>query len=236
MWPKRWQPIRLLRPWDFPGKNAGADCHFLLQGIFPTQESNPGLPHRRQTLYHLSHQGSKTIELLWKTAWLFLTKLYLLWSYDLVICSLVFTHELKNYGLLRWLSGKESTCQFSRYGFDPWIGKTPWRGKCQVTPASYLENPMDRGTWPATVYGITKSRTQLSNWIHMPEYYIHTKMWTYMITACLLVFPGGSDGKTFACNARDPGSISGWGRSAGEGNGNPLQYSCLENSMDRGAL
>ena len=57
-----------------------------------------------------------------------------------------------------------------------------------------------------------------------------------MITACLLVFPGGSDGKMFACNARDPGSISGWGRSAGEGNGNPLQYSCLENSMDRGAL
>ena len=34
------------------------DCHFLLQGIFPTQESNPGLPHWRQTLYHLSHQGS----------------------------------------------------------------------------------------------------------------------------------------------------------------------------------
>ena len=51
-------PIRLLRPWDFPGKSAGVDCHFLLQGIFPTQESNPGPPHCRQTLYHLSHQGS----------------------------------------------------------------------------------------------------------------------------------------------------------------------------------
>ena len=35
------------------------DCHFLLQGIFPTQELNPGLPHCRQTLYHLSHQGMK---------------------------------------------------------------------------------------------------------------------------------------------------------------------------------
>ena len=43
--------------WDFPGKSAGVDCHFLRQGIFPTQESNPGLPHCRQTLYHLSHQG-----------------------------------------------------------------------------------------------------------------------------------------------------------------------------------
>ena len=50
-----------------------------------------------------------------------------------------------------------------------------------------------------------------------------------------MVFPGGSDGKESACNARDPGSISGSGRSPEEGNGNPLQHSCLENSMDRGA-
>ena len=49
------QPIRFLCPWDFPGKSAGVGCHFLLQGIFPTQESNPGLLHCRQTLYRLSH-------------------------------------------------------------------------------------------------------------------------------------------------------------------------------------
>ena len=42
----------------FPGKSAGVDCHFLLQGIFPTQELNPDLLHCRQTLYCLSHQGS----------------------------------------------------------------------------------------------------------------------------------------------------------------------------------
>ena len=48
-------------------------------------------------------------------------------------------------------------------------------------------------------------------------------------------FPGGSDSMASACNAGDLGSIPGWGRSPGEGNGNPLQYSCLENSMDRGA-
>ena len=48
-------------------------------------------------------------------------------------------------------------------------------------------------------------------------------------------FPGGSDGKDSACNAGDPGSISGWGRSPGEGNGYPLQFSSLEISMDRGA-
>ena len=45
-------------------------------------------------------------------------------------------------------------------------------------------------------------------------------------------FPGGSDGKASAYNVGDPGSIPGLGRSLGEGNGNPLQYSCLENSMD----
>ena len=48
-------------------------------------------------------------------------------------------------------------------------------------------------------------------------------------------FPGGSDGEESACNAGDQGSIPGSGRSPGEGNGNALQYSCLENSMDRGA-
>ena len=48
-------------------------------------------------------------------------------------------------------------------------------------------------------------------------------------------FPGGSDGKESACNAGDPALILGLGRSPGEGNGNPLQYSCLENPIDRGA-
>ena len=47
--------------------------------------------------------------------------------------------------------------------------------------------------------------------------------------------PGGSDDEESACNAGELGSIPGSGRSPGEGNGNPLQYSCLENSMDRGA-
>ena len=58
LWPHGLQPTRLLRPWDFPGESTGVGCHFLLQGIFPTQESNPGFLHHRQTLYHLSHQGS----------------------------------------------------------------------------------------------------------------------------------------------------------------------------------
>ena len=48
-------------------------------------------------------------------------------------------------------------------------------------------------------------------------------------------FPGDSDSKESTCNAGDLGLVPGFGRSAGEGNGNPLQYSCLENPMDRGA-
>ena len=58
LWPHGLQPTRLLCPWNSPGKSTGVGCHFLLQGIFPTQRSNPGLPHCRQTVYHLSHQGA----------------------------------------------------------------------------------------------------------------------------------------------------------------------------------
>ena len=49
---------------------------------------------------------------------------------------------------------------------------------------------------------------------------------------CIVLLCGGLDGKVSAYNAGDPGLISGLGRSSGEGNGNPLQYSCLENPMD----
>ena len=48
-------PMEPLGPWDFLGKNTGVGCCFLLQGIFPTQGSNPDLLHCRQILYHLSH-------------------------------------------------------------------------------------------------------------------------------------------------------------------------------------
>ena len=48
-------------PWDFPGKGTGVGCHFLLQGTFLSQKLNPGLLHCRQTLYPLSHQGSKKL-------------------------------------------------------------------------------------------------------------------------------------------------------------------------------
>ena len=61
---------------------------------------------------------------------------------------------------------------------------------------------------------------------------IHKDLGLYLIQ---LGFPSGLDGKASVCNAGDPGSIPGLERSPGEGNGSPLQYSCLENPMDRGA-
>ena len=51
-----WQPHGLYSPWNSPGQNTGVGSCFLLQGIFPTQGSNPGLPHCRWILYHQSHQ------------------------------------------------------------------------------------------------------------------------------------------------------------------------------------
>ena len=50
-----------------------------------------------------------------------------------------------------------------------------------------------------------------------------------------MAFPSDLNGKESVCSAGDPGPILGWGRFPGEGNGNTLQYSCLDNSMDRGA-
>ena len=53
--------LTLCDPWNSPGQNTGVSSHSLLQGIFPTQRSNPGLPHCRQILYQLGHKGSPRI-------------------------------------------------------------------------------------------------------------------------------------------------------------------------------
>ena len=112
--------------------------------------------------------------------------------------------------------------------------------------------------WPSEAYG-TPMSSQPSCWLHRPVHPLFISEFgthCYPFYACLLGiskpneilygsifvqlvsscgFPSGSEGKEPACNAEDPGSIPGSGRSPGEGNGNPLQYSCLENPMDRGA-
>ena len=84
---------------------------------------------------------------------------------------------------------------------------------------------MDRETWRVAVPWVAKSRTQLSDWTEL----------NVKDACCKLGFPSGSAGKESTCNARDTGSIPGLGRSPGGGLGNPIQYSHLQRSMDRGA-
>ena len=102
--------------------------------------------------------------------------------------------------------------------------------------AQHSENE-DHGIWS---HHFTANRWGNSGWLYFSGHQNHCKM---VIAAMELKdtyslevgFPGGSDSKASAHNAGDLGLISGLGRPLGEGNGNPLQYCCLENSMDGGA-
>ena len=85
---------------------------------------------------------------------------------------------------------------------------------------SCLENPRDGGAWWAAIYRVAQSQIQLK-WLSSKQ-----------VTEG---FPHSSVGKESTCNAGDLSLIPGLGRSPREGNGNPLQYSCLKNPMDRGA-
>ena len=108
--------------------------------------------------------------------------------------------------------GKESACNEGNLGSIPGLGRSPGEGKSYPLQYSGLENSVD-----SVVHGVTKSWTRLSDF--------HFR----------LGFPCSSDGKESTRNAGDLGSIPGSGRSPGGGHGNQLQYSCLENPMDRGA-
>ena len=95
----------------------------------------------------------------------------------------------------------------------PGSGRCPGEGNGNPLQYSCLGNPKDRRAWWATVHGVAKSCTALSE--HQSP-----------------GFSSDSAGKESACNAGDLGSIPGLGRSPGEGKDYPLQYSGLENSMD----
>ena len=85
--------------------------------------------------------------------------------------------------------------------------------------------------WVMPRFSFNGSRVDLQHWAAFRA----GSSKAIQVRLCMHVYgssPGSSNGKETACNAEDLGSISGWGRSPGEGNGNPLQYSGLENSMD----
>ena len=137
-------------------------------------------------------------------------------------------------------------------------------GEGDGTPLQYscLENPIDGRVWWAAVHGIAKSRTRLSDFTFTFHFHALEKEMTTHSSVLAWRIPGtgetgglpsmgsqsqtrlkqlssssssGSVVKNLPANAGDSGLIPGLGRSLGGGNGNPLQYSCLENPMDRGA-
>ena len=112
--------------------------------------------------------------------------------------------------LPRWLSGKESTCQAGDADSVPGLGRSPGGGSGNPLQYSCLGNPKDRSLMGYSPWGCQRGGHNLA-----------TKG-----------FLGGSVGKESACNAGDLGLIPELGRSLGEGNGYPLQYSGLENPMD----
>ena len=101
-------------------------------------------------------------------------------------------------------------------------------GEGNGNPLQYscLENPRDGGAWWAAVYGVAQSQTRLKRLSSSSS--SSSSMYH-------MGFPGGSVLKNLPANAGDRGSIPGLGKCPGEGNGNPVPDSCLENPMDRGA-
>ena len=145
-----------------------------------------------------------------------------------------------------------------RPGFNPWVGKTPWRRACNSLLYSCLERPMDRGAWWAAVHGVAKNWTQLKQlkqkhekqfiYFYFNKCFIrktliegkHTlyKIQKCMTVQCLVGLLRWLSGKepTYQCKRHKRCKFSPsvikipWRRAC-----NPLQYSCLENPMDRGA-
>ena len=101
-------------------------------------------------------------------------------------------------------------------GLIPGLGRSPGEGKGCPLQYSGLEDSMDCSSWSC-------KESDTTEWLSL--HYISIRG-----------FPGSSMRKNLPANAGDEGLITGSGKPPGEGNGNPLQYSCLENLMDRGVL
>ena len=144
--------------------------------------------------------------------WFLFFYLQVNWAVDL---TLTYSHSE---GLPSCLSGRESACQCRRYGFDPWVRKIPWSRKQQLTSV-FLP-------------GESHGQRNLAGYIQSMGSQRVGYDWATKHASDSWGFPGGSVVKNLTANAGDMGSIPGSGRSPGEGNGNPLQFSCLGNPMD----
>ena len=128
-------------------------------------------------------------------------------------------------------------------GLIPVLGKIPWRRAWQPTPVFLPgESHGQRSQAGYSPLGCKESdmteatqhaHTNISKKHYVKVHQLATK--GFNLASLRVGFPGGSNSKESSCSAEGLGSIPGLGRSLGGGNGNPLQHSCLENPMDRGA-
>ena len=122
-----------------------------------------------------------------------------------------------------------------------WIRKIPWRRAWQL-PSVFLPRESHGQRWLQFI-GLQRVEHYWSNVAYMHPWRLHymgivdqiINNWQLICPPAHLGLPCWLSDKVSACSAGDPGSVPGSGRSPGEGNGNPLQYSCLANSRDRGA-
>ena len=154
------RPHGLHHPWSSLGQNTGMGSCSLLQGIFPTQGSNPGLPHCRQILHQLSHQESAYLPI-------YITN----WASQV---ALLVKNPPAN------AEGERDACLI------PGSGICPGGGNGNPLHCPCLEDPLDRGAWWATVYGAAKSQRPLSDWVCMCAY-THTHTHTHY-KLCQLLF------------------------------------------------
>ena len=147
VWLHRRQPTRLPRPWDSPGKNTGVGCHFLFQCMKVKSESE-GSINLGLTACSLSnpileeHMG-------WRT--LLLQHLFKI------------LHSNEHEWLPSSSNGKESACNAGDQGSTPGLGSSSGERNGNPLQYSCLENSMDREAWQATVHGVAKSWTRLSD-------------------------------------------------------------------------
>ena len=140
-------PARFLCPWDFPGKNTGVGCHFLLQRIFPTQGSNPCLLcllHWQVDSLPLVPLESWTIK---KTEHLRIDAFKLWWWWRLLG--------------VPWTARRSSQSVLKK--INPEYSLESREGNGNPLQYYFQEDPTDRGAWQATVQGVTKSHTRLSD-------------------------------------------------------------------------
>ena len=220
MWPHRRQPTRLPRPWDSPGKNTGVGCHFLFQCTKVKNESEVT-------------QSCQTLS-------------------DPMDCSLPGSsiHRVFQARVLEWgaITFSKLIASISINWYNPSerklgsISKLHTFCSCSLSWQSHFwestTDVMERGTaWGGkTIGSILDIFSLIRLWnIYRDIEQLTVYMSLYLCKEVRLRLKFRSYQHSNACNAGELGSIPELGRSPGEGNGNPLHYSCLENPMDRGA-